>query len=176
MSSHRKHAIRHNSEYLDLEQAATICSVSNKRFAKWLAKGNVPVVEQDGKRMLHSHDLIQHLVGHNIPIPDRLLQGHSEKILFVIADENLSSNITTEVIWALYSLREKKSHIIDFVKFDESTELKIITFTPDRIVILQQDNKDCAVKNSIQKIGERAIPICTLTSKNNGGLDEFLNS
>ncbi len=131
----KKNITANDLEYLDLEQAAVICSVSDERFGKWIGKGLVPVVEVNGKKLIHSHDLIQHLVRHNIPIPDRLLQGNSKKILFVLTDESVPHAVTTEVIWALYKLRKRTSYIFDFVHLDTNIELKIIAFHPDVIIV-----------------------------------------
>lgn len=161
-------------EYLDLKQAAMICSVSDERFGKWIDKGVVPVIDVNGKKLIHSHDLIQHLVRHNIPIPDRLLRGNSKKILFVLADESVPHAITAEVIWALYQLRKKNAFIFDFVRFDSNIELKIITFHPDKIVLLQQDAADRKPVQHIQKLVNGSTPIFIFAAGSTSGLDQFL--
>ena len=89
-------------EHLSLEQAANICCVSDERFSRWIEKGAVPVIDHGGRRLIRSHDLIQHLIRHNIPIPDRLLQGNIKKILFLLAGETVPPSVTSEIIWALY--------------------------------------------------------------------------
>jgi len=167
----------HNDlEYLDLEQAAVICSVSDERFGKWIDKGVIPVFEVNGKKLIHSHDLIHHLVRHNIPIPDRLLQGkNSRKILFVLTDETVPHAVTTEVIWALYKLRKRTSYIFDFVRFDNNIELKIITFCPDVIILLQEDSTNQGPETTIRKIVNVSIPLFTLTTDRNIELDTFLS-
>lgn len=162
-------------EYLDLEQAAVICSVSDERFGKWIGKGLVPVVEVNGKKLIHSHDLIQHLVRHNIPIPDRLLQGNSKKILFVLTDESVPHAVTTEVIWALYKLRKRTSYIFDFVRLDTNIELKIITFHPDMIVLLQEDAGNREPERQIKKMINGSIPIYTFAADRTIELDQFLS-
>jgi hypothetical protein len=161
-------------EYLELKQAAVICSVSDERFAKWIDKGVVPVIDVNGKKLIHSHDLTQHLVRHNIPIPDRLLQGNSKKILFVLTDESIPHAVTTEVIWALYNLRKKTAYIFDFVRFDSNIELKIITFRPDKIVLLQEDAGDKKPAQHIQKMVNGSTPIYTVAAGRTSGLDQFL--
>lgn len=162
-------------EYLDLKQAAVICSVSDERFGKWIDKGVVPVIDVKGKKLIHSHDLIQHLVRHNIPIPDRLLRGNSKKILFVLADESVPHAVTAEVIWALYKLRKQSAYIFDFVRFDSNIELKIITFRPDKIVLLQEDAGDRKPAQHIQKLVNGSTPIYTFAAgRLSSGLDQFL--
>lgn len=161
-------------EYLDLKQAAVICSVSDERFGKWIDKGVVPVIEVNGKKLIHSHDLIQHLVRHNIPIPDRLLRGNSKKILFVLTDETIPHTVTSEVIWALYTLRKQSAYIFDFVRFDSNIELKIITFRPDKIVLLQEDAGDRKPTQHLQKLVNGSTPICTFAAGHTSELDQFL--
>lgn len=162
-------------EYLDLKQAAIICCVSDERFKKWIDKGVIPVIDLNGKQLIHSHDLIQHLVRHNIPIPDRLLQGNSKKILFVLADETIPHALTTEVIWALYRLRKRTSYIFDFVRFDKNIELKIITFRPDVIVLLQQDDSDPEPEKSLRKMANGTTPVHAFSAKRKINLDAILS-
>jgi hypothetical protein len=164
-----------NLEYLDLEQAAVICCVSDERFGKWIAKGIIPVIEFKGKKLIHSHDLIQHLVRHNIPIPGRLLQGSSKKILFILTDETIPHTVTTEVIWALYRLRKRASYVFDFVRFDTNIELKIITFHPDMIVLLQPDTGDQNPKKAIQKLTNGSITVYTFAANQPIDLDAVLS-
>jgi hypothetical protein len=153
-----------SAEYLDLQQAALICSVSDERFDKWLDKGKVPIIEVNGTKLIHAHDLIQHLVRHNIPIPDRLLQSNNKKVLFVLADEDLPQTVITELIWALYTLRQKTSYIFDLVHFDTTIELKIITFRPDIIIGLQgSGGDDGAALKILQKMAGNSIAVYTFT-------------
>lgn len=165
----------HDLEYLDLKQAAMICSVSDERFGKWIDKGVVPVIDVNGKILIHSHDLIQHLVRHNIPIPDRLLQGNSKKILFVLTGESIPHTITTEVIWALYKLRKRTAYIFDFVRFDTNIELKVITFLPDRIVLLQEDASDPEPERLIRRMVNGSTPIHIFAADRTSELDQFLS-
>jgi len=161
-------------EYLDLKQAAMICSVSDERFGKWIDKGVVPVIDIQGRKLIHSHDLIQHLVHHNIPIPDRLIQGNSKKILFVLADESFPHEGTTEVIWILYKLRKQSAHIFDFVQYDNNMELKIITFRPDKIVLLQENTEGQDLMHHIRKMINGSTPIYTFSAGQSSGLNQFL--
>ncbi|MDY0390024.1 MAG: helix-turn-helix domain-containing protein [Desulfobulbus oligotrophicus] len=162
-------------EYLDLQQAAVICSVSDERFEKWIEKGVIPVIDIGGKKLIHSHDLVQHLVRHNIPIPARLLQGNSKKVLFVLAGESIHHAVTTEVIWALYRLRQQTSYIFDVVRLDDNIELKIITFNPDKIVLLQEETSHQDTESVLHRSANSSIPIFTLTNGRTSGLDQFLN-
>ncbi|MCL2457752.1 MAG: helix-turn-helix domain-containing protein [Desulfobulbus sp.] len=162
-------------EYLDLKQAAIICSVSEERFGKWIDKGAVPVIKVKGRRLIHSHDLVQHLVRHNIPIPDRLLQGNSKKILFVLTDEPIPHKVTIEVIWALYALRKETAYIFDFVRFDSNIELKIITLLPDKIVLLQDNSSDREPARQLQKLTNGASPIYTFAADRTAELKQFLS-
>jgi hypothetical protein len=175
MTNGQQPSTPNDHEYLDLKQAAVICSVSDERFGKWIDKGVVPVIDVNGKKLIHSHDLIQHLVRHNIPIPDRLLQGNSKKILFVLTDESVPNTVTTEVIWSLYKLRKQTAYIFDFVRFDSNIELKIITFRPDRIVLVQADAGDLEPERLIRKMANGSTPIYTFTADRTSELDRFLS-
>jgi len=129
-------------EYLNFEQAASICSISLERLARWVDKGLLPVIKLNDQSLIRSQDLIQHLVLHNIRIPERLLQGSTKKILFILMQAEISAPMTRDIIWALYSQREHSDHIFDFIRHDENTELKIITFGPDMIILLQSGDSD----------------------------------
>jgi len=124
-------------EYLSLEQVASICSISEERLARWIDKGMLPVISHNESSLIRSQDLIQHLIRHNIRIPDRLLHGSIKKILFILMQSEVSASMTRDIIWALYRQREHSSYIFDFIENDENTELKIITFDPDVIFLLQ---------------------------------------
>jgi len=162
-------------EYLDLKQAAIICSVSEERFSKWIDKGVVPVVEGKEGRLIHSHDLVQHLVRHNIPIPDRLLQGNSKKILFVLTDESIPHTVTIEVIRALCALRKETAYIFDFVRFDDNLELKVITFHPDKIVLLQENPGEREPERLLRKLTNDATPVYAFTAERTVELKQFLS-
>jgi len=162
-------------EYLGLRQAAVICSVSEERFGKWIDKGAVPVIEGKDGKMIHSHDLVQHLVRHNIPIPDRLLQGNSKKILFVLADESIPHTVTIEVIWALHALRKETAYIFDFVRLDTNIELKIITFHPDKIVLLQENSDGKESIWQLKKLTNDATPVYTFAAERIAEFKQFLS-
>jgi len=151
-------------EYLDLEQAAIICCVSDERFSKWIEKGVVPVIDRNGKKLIHSHDLIQHLIRHNIPIPDRLLQGNNKKILFVLTDNDIPQPVATEIIWALFRLRKRTAYIFDLVRYDTNVELKIITLQPDIIVLLLQEAFDQEPEKTIRKMTNGVTPVYTFST------------
>lgn len=161
-------------EYLGLEQAAAICSVSDERFAKWIEKGAVPVIDIKGKKLIRAHDLIQHLIRHNIPIPDRLLQGNTRKILFILAEEDLPDSVTAEVIWALYRLKKRTSFIVDFARHDQQVELKIITFSPDIICLLQKNRVDHDAAEAIRTMHNGAIPVYAFATDREINLDVLL--
>ncbi len=162
-------------EYLELEQAATICCVSIERFGKWIEKGIVPVIDHSGKKLIRSHDLIQHLIRHNIPIPDRLLQGNSKKILFILTEEAVPHSVTIEIIWALYRLRKQAPYIFDFANYDKNVELKIITFKPDIIFLLQKDTMDLEPEKAIKKMVNGTTPVHAFSTEKTINLDIFLN-
>jgi len=175
MNGHQQHAPMHH-QYLDLKQAAIICSVSDERFGKWIDKGVVPVIEVRGRTLIHSHDLVQHLVRHNIPIPDRLLQGNNQKILFVLTDESIPHQVTIEVIWALYTLRKETAYIVDFVRLDGNTELKIITFHPDKIVLLQDNPDNGEPARQLRRLTNGAIPVYAFAADGIAELKQFLSA
>ena len=151
-------------EYLDLEQAAIICCVSDERFNKWIEKGVVPVIDLNGKKLIHSHDLIQHLIRHNIPIPDRLLQGTNKKILFVLTETDIPQSVATEFIWTLFRLRKRSAYIFDFARYDRNVELKIITLRPDIIVLLLQEACDQEPETTIRKMTNGVTPVYTFAT------------
>lgn len=164
MSNKRNSTLSPNDlEYLSLEQAASICCVSDERFARWIEKGAVPVIDHGDRHLIRSHDLIQHLIRHNIPIPDRLLQGASKKILFILASEIVPPSLTSEIIWALYRLRKQTQYIFDFVSYDRNIELKIITFGPNSIVLLQGDSTDQEPVRTIRRMINGTTPLHCLT-------------
>ncbi|WP_297957627.1 helix-turn-helix domain-containing protein [uncultured Desulfobulbus sp.] len=161
-------------EYLDVEQAANICSVSDERFARWIDKGLVPVIAHGGKRLVRAHDLIQHLIRHNIPIPERLLQGSSKKILFILMEETIPERVTSEIIWTLYRLREQTPYIFDIVRDDPNIELKIITFNPDVIFLLRKDSTDQAREQAIARMANGTTPVHAFSIDHPIDLDLFL--
>ncbi len=161
-------------EYLDVEQAANICSVSDERFARWIDKGLVPVIEGKGKKLIRSRDLIQHLIRHNIPIPERLLQGSSKKILFILMEETIPERVTSEIIWTLYRLREQTPYIFDIVRDDPNIELKIITFNPDVIFLLRKDTTDQAREQAIARMANGTTPVHAFSIDHPIDLDLFL--
>ena len=163
-NSPKKSCSTNELEYLDLEQAAIICCVSDERFNKWIEKGVVPVIDRNGKKLIHSHDLIQHLIRHNIPIPDRLLQGNNKKILFVLTNTDISQPVATELIWALFRLRKQSAYIFDFVRYDNNVELKIITLHPDIIVLLLQEPVDQEPEKTIRKMTNGITPVYTFST------------
>ncbi|MGD9947375.1 MAG: hypothetical protein AB7U29_02725 [Desulfobulbus sp.] len=162
-------------EYLTLDQAASICCVSGERFGKWIAKGLLPVIEIHENKLIRSRDLIQHLIRHNIRIPERLLQGNSKKILFILLEKDLPSTITNDIIWALYRLRKHPAFIVDFIECDSTTELKIITFDPDIIFLLKSDadTKDSMLRLSTM-LGKE-IPIHCFPLDRSIDIDTLLN-
>lgn len=172
--THELPELTSDHEYLDLKQAAILCSVSDERFSKWIDKGVIPVFDVHGRKLIHSHDLIQHLVRHNIPIPDRLLQGKSKKILFVLADDSMPNSMTADVIWALYQLRKQTPYIFDFIQFDSDVELKIITFAPDRIVLLQADAGNLEPEQRLRDLSNDQTPIFVCAGPQTTALSQFL--
>ena len=171
----KKSSTPNDLEYLDLEQAANICCVSVERFGKWIEKGVVPVINHHGKLLIRSHDLIQHLIRHNIPIPDRLLQGNNKKILFILTEEAVPQAVTSEIIWALYRLRKRTPYIFDFVRYDKNIELKIITFRPDIIFLLQKETVDPEPEKLLRKMVNGTTPVHAFSTDQPINLDQYLN-
>jgi hypothetical protein len=147
-------------EYLSFEQAASICSISEERLVRWIDKGMLPVITVQKQSLIRSQDLIQHLIRHNIRIPQRLLQGNIKKILFILMQTEIPASMTRDIIWALYRQMDHASYVFDFIEDDENTELKIITFDPDAIFLLQtEDNRGSDSELNISKMLSRVIPI-----------------
>jgi hypothetical protein len=161
-------------EYLSFDQAASICCISEERFAKWIEMGLVPVIDVKGKQLIRSRDLIQHLVRHNIRIPDRLLQGNIKKILFILTQTEIPPAMTSKIIWALYRIKQQPAYIFDFIEFDATTELKIITFDPDVIFLLRQEADSQAAEQSISKMLGKNIPIHSFSVDREIDLDALL--
>jgi len=164
-------------EYLNFAQAAAICSISEERLARWVDKGMLPVISANETLVIRSQDLIQHLIRHNIRIPDRLLQGTIKKILFILMQAEVSPQMTRDIIWALYRQREHSDYIFDFIQHDENTELKIITFDPDAIFLLQNTSvPTCEIKHCINALLERTIPVHWFPVDQAIDLDSLLNA
>ncbi|MGE4401742.1 MAG: hypothetical protein AB7F61_08650 [Desulfobulbus sp.] len=163
-------------EYLSFEQAAAICSISEERLARWVEKGMLPVITNNDKALIRSKDLIQHLIRHNIRIPERLLQGTTKKILFILMQAEISAAMTRDIIWALYRQREHSDYIFDFIQHDENTELKIITFAPDAIFLLQSgDAQPSDTQFNISTMLGREIPIHRFSVDQAIDIDTLLN-
>ena len=162
-------------DYLTFEQAASICCVSDERFAKWIENGLLPVIVLSEKKLIRAQDLIQHLIRHNIRIPDRLLQGNTKKILFILMQPEIPQSMTTEIIWALYRLRKQNSYIYDFIEFDKNTELKIITFEPDHIILLQKEGQSQEAEKGILKMLSTNIPVHTFSIDRELDFDTLLS-
>ncbi len=162
-------------EYLTFEQAASICCVSEERFGKWIEKGLIPVIVINEKKFIRPQDLIQHLIGHNIRIPDRLLQGNIKKILFILMQTEIPQAMTTKIIWALYRLRKQTSYIYDFIEYDKNTELKIITFDPDTIFLLTKDTQSQDAKKNIDRMLGKNIPVHSFSVDRDINLDAILS-
>nr|WP_321465849.1 hypothetical protein [uncultured Desulfobulbus sp.] len=148
-----------NLEYLTLDQAASICCVSTQRFGKWIEQGLIPVIDTEENRLIRACDLIQHLIRHNIRIPERLLPGNSKKILFILLDKDLPGPMANNLIWTLYRLRQHPSFIVDFIEYDSTTELKVITFGPDIIYLLKGNGDAQTFVQKLHQMLTREIPI-----------------
>ncbi|MDO5674638.1 MAG: hypothetical protein Q4G66_06960 [bacterium] len=135
-----KHLVQEH-EFISPSRAATLCSVSVARFESWMRQGLVPVVRQGGRKLIKSRDLIEHLISHNIRIPEELLQGGRKKILFIGLHDHVEPELAAAVVRLLYRLREREDFIVDFIRHGEHTELKIITLEPDKIVLLGADQE-----------------------------------
>lgn len=164
-----------NLEYLTLDQAASICCVSEERFGKWIEKGLLPVIETKGNKLVRSRDLIQHLIRHNIRIPERLLQGNTKKILFILMEKDLPAPMTTDIIWAIYRLRKHPSLIIDFIECNSDTELKVITFDPDVIFLLKSNEDTKTAELKLNKMLGKDIPIHSFSVERALDIDTLLN-
>ncbi len=148
-----------DSEYLTPAQAASVCCVSVDRFFRWLDSGLIPVICRRGRRLISSQDLIHHLVRHNIPVPDRLLQGGLKKILVILQQLIMPKAVTAKIIWTLYRFREKTPCILECIAYDSNTELKIITFSPDAILLFGMDEQVEDTAAGIRQILTNAIPL-----------------
>lgn len=154
-----------SNEYLSLKQAASLCCVSVERFSRWTCSGLIPVFEREGEQMVNFHDLIHHLVRHNIPIPERLLQGKGKKILVIFLHLILSKEESREVIWTLYRLRKKTSCILECITYSPNTELKVITFSPDVILLYGQEGQIENIATIIREKLPSAIPLYSFSEE-----------
>jgi hypothetical protein len=147
-------------EYLTFDQAAAICSISLERLIRWIDKGMLPVITLQEQRLIRAQDLIQHLIRHNIRIPERLLQGSIKKILCILMQTEIPVAMTRDILWALYRQKDNSSYVFDFIELNSDTELKIITFDPDVIFLLQTDgSKDSNTTGGISKMLTKEVPI-----------------
>lgn len=128
-----------DQDFLTPGRAAALCSVSTERFAGWMRQGLIPVIRREGRELIRTRDLIEHLLNHHIPIPEALLQGGRRKILFISLDERTAPDLAAQVIRLLYRLKEREDFIADFIRHSELTELKIISFAPELLVLLGED-------------------------------------
>ena len=164
-------------EYLSFEQAAAICSISEERLERWVEKGMLPVLTVNDRSLIRSQDLIQHLIRHNIRIPERLLQGTTKKFLFILMQAEISAAMTRDIIWALYRQRDHSDYIFDFIQHDENTELKIITFDPDAIILLQNGETWAdEIQAKINTMLGREIPIHNFNVDQVTDIDTLLNA
>ncbi len=163
-------------EYLSMEQAASLCMVSLERFNRWVERGMVPVIEHQGQLLIRAQDLIQHLISHNIRIPERLLQGRTRKILFILMEQETPESMSAEILYALYRLCKDPRYIFDFIEYDTNTELKVITFAPDCIFLLHKECIPPAAEQRIQGMAERAIPVHSFSLARTIDLDAYFSA
>jgi hypothetical protein len=68
--------------------------------------------------------------------------------------------MTRDILWALYRQKDNSSYVFDFIELNSDTELKIITFDPDVIFLLQTDgSKDSNTTGGISKMLTKEVPI-----------------
>ena len=144
-------------EYLSLEQAAALCSVSEERFRKWVGMDLLPLIESGGKRLVRARDLIHHLIEHNIRLPERLLPGQARKILFIGNKGQMPPGI--EMVWALCRLRRGSRSVFNFIEDDENADLKIITFDPDYIFLLPPIDEKSADIARFNAVLNHSVPV-----------------
>jgi len=59
-------------------------------------------------------------------------------------------------------MRQQAFTVFDFIRYDIMRELKMNTFNPDVIFVVQKENSSLNLKESIQKMLNRTIPAhCT---------------
>ena len=160
-------------EYLSLEQAAALCSVSEERFRKWVEMGLLPVIETGGKWLVRAQDLIRHLIEHNIRLPERLLPGQARKILFIGKKNQIPPGI--EMVWALYHLRRGSRSVFNFIEDDENADLKIITFDPDCIFLLPPIDEKSADIARFNAVLNRPVPVRIFSPSSVADLDGVTN-
>ncbi len=146
-----KHLVQEH-EFITPSRAAALCSVSVARFESWMRQGLVPVVRQGGRKLIKSRDLIEHLISHNIRIPEELLLGGRKKILFIGLHDHVEPELAAAVIRLLYRLREREDFIVDFIRHGEHTELKIITLEPDKVVVLGADQEAQELQAGLRRL------------------------
>lgn len=154
-------------EYLDLGQAAAICAVSQERFNRWIEKGVVPVICTDRSTLIRAHDLIQHLIRHNIPVPERLLQGNFKKVLFVLGGQEVPQTNAAEIVQTLFRLKKEAPLIFDYVHNDENIELKIIALQPDVIILFLSESSNPEPARLISRMTNGTIPVHTVATTRN---------
>lgn len=83
--------------------------------------------------------------------------------------------MTTDIIWAIYRLREHPSFIIDFIECNSDTELKVITFDPDVIFLLKSDAETKTAELKLSKMLGKEIPIHSFSVERAFDIDALLN-
>jgi len=159
-------------EYLSLEQAAALCSVSEERFRKWLKIGPLPLIEAGGKMLVRAQDLIRHLIEHNIRLPERLLPGQARKILFIGKKDKMPPG--REIVWALSHLQRGSRSVFNFIEDDENADLKIITFDPDCIFLLPPLDEKSAGIARFNTVLSRSVPVRVFSPNSIADLDSVV--
>jgi hypothetical protein len=173
MSEHSPSAVEPAElEYLSVEQAAALCSVSEERFWKWVAMGLLPLIETGGKQLVRAQDLIRHLIEHNIRLPERLLPGKARKILFISQKNEMPPGI--EIVWALYRLQHRSRSVFNFIENDENADLKIITFDPDCIFLLPPANEKSEAIARFSAMLNRPVPVRIFSPNSVAELDSAI--
>ena len=164
-----KHLVQEH-EFLSPVRAAELCSVSLARFEGWIRQGLLPAIQQNGQQLIASRDLISHLLGHNIRIPEALLQGGCKKILFISLCEQAAPELAASVVRLLFRLKEHEDFIVDFIRHGEHTELKLITFEPDQVVLLGDESETAPLATRLRTLLAPGTSIQTLPESDDAAL------
>lgn len=121
-------------ERLAFEQVASLCCVSESKVKKWVKERGLPTITINPEQV-YCNDLVDFLVQYNMPIPTSILPIKAKKILFVFSRETLGYIYITFLEKFFQKLRIEENFISDTVCYEQKVRYKILTFSPDLIVI-----------------------------------------
>ena len=125
---------------LPIDDVATLCRVSSSKVKQWLTRRQAARSTPD-RREVELGELLSFLLSHRMPVPTSLLPPHTGKLLFIIAEAGdlEAKQAVIDDICTLF-LQFKTYALVETSILSRSTQLSILTFMPERTVILTSDS------------------------------------